>query len=513
MVFYRKYRPQKIEDLDNENVRESLYSIFSKGQSSVHAFLFTGPKGLGKTSSARIVAKVINCERLAISRQSLVSGGKNKLKTKDQLPFAKIEPCNKCSQCLSITNGNNLDVLEIDGASNRGIDEIRDLKEKINLAPFKALKKIYIIDEVHMLTAEAFNALLKTLEEPPSHAVFILCTTEIQKVPLTIASRCFKINFTRATNEELVRSLQRIVKAENIKIESQALLEIAKLSDGSFRDGSKILEEVLNFAGRKNITSDLVNEKYNMLGIGLSISGMLEALAKKDMKKGFKICQNLEKQGIDFKYFIEQLIDRLHFLLLTEVGVEEKQKESLFTTSEIKKLFEILSEAYQDTKYAVLPQAPLELAVLEWTEDKNENPAPRSLSDFDESSNASAARPSELQRSGVGSPSIRTTPLTAPRAHVNSKPSMSISNSLSGGQSSGFFLALINEVKQHNNLLAGVLRSCRANEIKNGNLEIIARSRFHKEKLEEAKSIKVLEEAAEKLSNNKINVKILQGPA
>ena len=166
MVFYRKYRPQKIDELDNEVVRQSLYSIFSK-DNYPHAFLFTGPKGLGKTSAARIVAKVINCEKH--------KGLKGVRSEKE------IEPDNKCEQCLSITNGNNFDVLEVDGASNRGIDEIRDLREKIKLAPFKAVKKIYIIDEVHMLTTEAFNALLKTLEEPPSHAVFILCTTEAQK--------------------------------------------------------------------------------------------------------------------------------------------------------------------------------------------------------------------------------------------------------------------------------------------------------------------------------------------
>ena len=186
MVFYRKYRPQKIDELDNQSVRESLYSIFSKGNFP-HAFLFTGPKGLGKTSTARIVAKAINCEK----HKDLEGIRSEK----------EIEPCNKCEQCLSITNGNNLDIFEIDGASNRGIDEIRDLKEKIKLAPFKASKKVYIIDEVHMLTTEAFNALLKTLEEPPSHAVFILCTTEPHKVPATIVSRCLRINFTRATDD------------------------------------------------------------------------------------------------------------------------------------------------------------------------------------------------------------------------------------------------------------------------------------------------------------------------
>ena len=163
MVFYRKYRPQKIDDLDSAAVRDTLHAVLQNDVS--HAFLFTGPKGLGKTSTARIVAKVVNCER------------KKK---------GSIEPCNECDQCVSITNGTNVDVLEIDAASNRGIDEIRELKEKIRLAPVAAHRKVYIIDEVHMLTTEAFNALLKTLEEPPSHAMFILCTTEAHKVPETI---------------------------------------------------------------------------------------------------------------------------------------------------------------------------------------------------------------------------------------------------------------------------------------------------------------------------------------
>lgn len=496
MVFYRKYRPQKIEDLDNSEVRQSLYSIFAN-QSSVHAFLLTGPRGLGKTSSARIIAKVINCEKH--QQNSKIKTQKSKLTEKE------VEPDNKCSQCVSITNGNNLDVLEIDGASNRGIDEIRDLKEKINLAPFKAYRKIYIIDEVHMLTTEAFNALLKTLEEPPTHAVFILCTTEIQKVPATIASRCFKINFTRATNEELVRSLSRVVKEEEIKIEKDALLEIAGLSDGSFRDGSKILEEVLGFSGRKTITKDLVNQKYNMLGIGQSVIEMLDALSKKDMKKGFQICHDLVKQGMDFKYFIEKLVSRLHFLLLTEVGIEKNDNEKLFTISEIKKLVELLSEAYQDSKFAVLPQAPLELAILEWGEEESghgglsrvEGDAQTSvLSDKDNSSSLSESRQSEL---GSSSKKYIKPTFSSPSNGQPAKPD--------------FFNNLIEEVKNHNNLLAGVLRSCSAKELKNGILEIIARSKFHKEKLEEAKAMQILQEAGKKVFKKQINVRILLGPA
>src|SRR3990167_7835570 len=181
MVFYLKYRPQKASELDSEEVRKKLSSVLSSKRPFAHAFLFTGPKGLGKTSAARIVARVVNCT--------------------NRKP-GEIEPCNRCLQCKSIIEGTNLDVLEIDAASNRGIDEIRDLREKIRLSPVSATKKVYIVDEVHMLTTEAFNALLKTLEEPPGHVVFILCTTEIHKVPGTIISRCLRIQFKKATEEE-----------------------------------------------------------------------------------------------------------------------------------------------------------------------------------------------------------------------------------------------------------------------------------------------------------------------
>jgi DNA polymerase-3 subunit gamma/tau len=462
MVFYRLYRPQKISELDSEVVRENLMSIFSK-KNSIHAFLLTGPKGLGKTSTARIIAKVINCV-----------GRKDK---------STIEPCNKCEQCVSITNGNNLDILEIDGASNRGIDEIRDLREKIRLAPFKASKKIYIIDEVHMLTTEAFNALLKTLEEPPEHAVFILCTTESQKVPATIASRCFRINFTKATNDELLRSMLRIVKAENIKIEKEALLEIAALSDGSLRDGVKFLEEVVSFAGRKTITKDLVNEKFNILGIGENINKMLQVFSDKDVKKGITLCQELEKQGMDFKFFTEKLIEKLHFMLLVEAGVEKG--ETLFNINELRILFELLSDAYTETKYAVLPQTPLEVAIIEWAEDTlTKEPSLVTLTD--------------------GTPNLSVEPLVQ-----NANPFKKSSQVNLKITDNDFFSKLIDEVKNHNNLFAGVLRGCKTDEIKDNKLVITASSKFHKEKIEEIKNMKFLEEAAKKISGKEIKIEVV----
>jgi DNA polymerase-3 subunit gamma/tau len=398
---------------------------------------------------------------------------------------------------LSITAGNNLDVLEIDGASNRGIDEIRDLRDKIRLAPFKAEKKIYIIDEVHMLTTEAFNALLKTLEEPPAHAVFILCTTEPQKVPETIASRCFRVNFSRATNEELIRSISRIIKKEEIKIEKDGLLEIAKLSDGSFRDGAKILEEISTFAGRKTITKNLVNEKYNTLGIGENVSKMLEILSAKDVKKGLSLCRELANQGMDFKFFIENLIQRLHLELLTKVGIEKQASSLNFETLEIKKLFELLSDAHQETKSAVLPQMPLEIVVLEWANYKEALSLPNTESDVKQvvlTPKASYTSPNVDRQSNTGE-----TP----------KDSRSISSSFSGGQSLSFFDRFINEVKNHNHLLAGVLRGCVAGEIKNDKLEIMANSKFHKEKLEEVRNLGLLEEIADKISGKRIKISIV----
>ena len=344
-----------------------------------------------------------------------------------------------------------------------------------------------------MLTTEAFNALLKTLEEPPSHAVFILCTTEIQKVPETIASRCFRVNFTKATSEELFRSLSRIVKKEEIKTDKEALLEIAELSDGSFRDGAKILEEVSLFAGRKAITADLVNEKYNTLGIGKSVSEMLNFLAKKDVKKGISLCRDLTKQGMDFKFFIEQLINRLHLMLLIQVGAEKGNMEVELGTGEIQKLFELLSVAYNDTKYAVLQQMPLEIVVLEWgrSEEKNDSVVDLPL----ESSNSSLKTSDEVRAVGA------TTPKTNGQAVLRAN------------SSDKFFENFINEVKLENHLIAGVLRSCSAEEIIDGKLNILANSKFHKEKLEEAKTMILLESAAKKILDKdiKINVHIRGG--
>lgn len=490
MVFYRKYRPQNIKDLDSKEIRDKLSSIL-KSDSIPHAFLFTGSKGLGKTSTARIVAKVVNCERLLTRNK--------KQKTDD------IEPCNICAQCISITKGTNLDVLEIDGASNRGIDEIRDLREKIRLAPVSSAKKVYIIDEVHMLTTEAFNALLKTLEEPPPHALFILCTTEAHKVPSTIVSRCFQLIFTKATEEELVHSLKRLVKAEKIDISEEGIHIIAQRSDGGFREAAKILEEVVAISDGKKITEEILEEKYHTVYISDYIEKTIQALSVKDTKKSLEIIAVLMKEGIDIKFFLEQLIENLHTLLLSKVGIQNiqfKNQDIKLSIEDIKTLVELFSKAYGELKYAVLPQLPLEIAIIEW-----------SLIDI-------AGRPSHVARDAQKSEQLNniTIPSLSEGGHQESektsKSSAPAFSSRASGQPSSsptnnsLLSQLIQAIKPQNYSIAGVLRGCRVKEQGEKKFILETSYKFHKDKLTEQKTVKLIEDALKEITQKKVEFSV-----
>ena len=219
---YRKYRPHNFDNLvGQDHIKTTLVNALKNGHVS-HAYLFTGPRGTGKTSTARLIAKALNCTDL----------------------HDDFEPCNKCEFCTDINDGRLIDLIEIDAASNRGIDEVRDLKEKINFAPSRAKYKIYIIDEAHMMTKEAFNALLKTLEEPPAHAYFILATTEVHKIPETIISRCQRFDFRRIGTKALMTRLSYICQKEEIKAQDSALEVISKYVDGGLRDAIGLVEQL-----------------------------------------------------------------------------------------------------------------------------------------------------------------------------------------------------------------------------------------------------------------------------
>jgi DNA polymerase-3 subunit gamma/tau len=298
MNLYLKYRPQTIEELDLSGVRKTLLDIV-KANKLAHAYLLTGPRGAGKTSTARVLARIVNCE-------------KNKQKLG--------EPCNKCSACKSILEGSAVDVIEIDAASNRGIDDMRELKEKIRLAPAILPRKVYIIDEVHMLTTEAFNALLKTLEEPPSHSLFILCTTELHKVPETIVSRCAQIQFTKANSEEMKRSFKRVIEGEGKGVTEEAIEYLAQMVDGSFRDGVKILDQVLSNSDSVEI-GDI--ELIVSGSAGYKIDGLINALVNKDVTEALSKLREAIMSGVDLTYLIVSLMRGLRDRLLSgQVGVE-----------------------------------------------------------------------------------------------------------------------------------------------------------------------------------------------
>lgn len=485
MVFYRKYRPQKISELDSEAVRQTLLDVLS-GKEIPHAFLFTGPKGLGKTSTARIVAKIVNCEKLNAKRYTL---------------NANPEPCNKCDQCMSIASGTNMDVLEIDGASNRGINEIRDLREKVRLSALRAKKKVYIIDEVHMLTTEAFNALLKTLEEPPSHVMFILCTTEPHKVPATIVSRCFHIAFRKAEPLEIVRSFKRIARKEKLNVDTEALDLIASLSDGSFRDGVKILEEVAGFAGRKKITKKLIEERYQISNLEHQVSQMIKFLEERNTASALKLIAELTKQGLDMKYLLEQIIANLHSLLLARAGVakEAKISQSNLQIEEIKRLVELLVKAHQELKYAILPQLPLEMAAIEWGIGKETPGSPHPLSD---SSTSKVDKSLNLARQDSLKENL-SEDLSKSSLRGETRPT----------DKSDFWSQFIERVKPYNHSVAGVLRGCFLKEYNGGKLVIEAKFKFHKERLDERKVRDILEKASEDITGKKVKVSVmLRGP-
>ncbi len=472
MVFYLKYRPKKISDLDSKALQEKLENVL-KGKlpdNIPHAFLFTGPKGLGKTSTARIVSKVINCTNRKAN---------------------EFEPCNKCDSCKAIDAGASLDVLEIDGASNRGIDEIRDLREKIRLAPVNSKKKIYIIDEVHMLTTEAFNALLKTLEEPPSHAIFILCTTESQKIPETIASRCFNVRFTRATDDDLVHSFKRILKGEDIEADDGALLQIAQMSDGSFRDGAKILEEIsLN---ETQIDIKTLEDKYNFQTINKSLTDLIESLRNKDSKKGIEIVSNLAKENTDFKIFTESLIDKLHKELISQAEGGSSE------VTQTRNLITMLVKSHVSIKYAILPQLPLELTIVEWCSQDEISNLRSQISNIEETK--------EISKPKTQIPNIEAAKKDEKVDYGEFEKPQKNSGKKAGG-SDNILESIIERVKKDNFSVAGVLRGCSVEKFDEKTLVLSTGFAFHKEKLSDKKIIEMLEKNLKEITGKNIKVEI-----
>jgi len=331
MSLYLKYRPQNLSTIVGQDHIVATLGNAIKHKGLTHAYLFSGPRGTGKTSFARILAKAINCIEL-------VDG---------------VEPCNKCANCLAILEGHMVDLIEIDAASNRGIDEIRELKEKIQFSPTQGRAKVYIIDEVHMLTKEAFNALLKTLEEPPHHAFFILATTEIHKIPETILSRCQQFSFKRIPDEAIIKRLSEIAAIEGITVEPEALELIARVSNGGLRDAIGLLEQMTI---DNKITYLEVVRHLGITGTVL-IQTFFQSLLDQDAHKAIDLIAQVNHMGQSLSQFVREFIAYLREQMI--LGINEKRE-----VGRMIEWIDIFSEAKLMLNQAAIPQLPLEMAVV-----------------------------------------------------------------------------------------------------------------------------------------------------
>lgn len=355
-ALYNKYRPQTFEEVvEQKHIIKTLKSAITQNRVS-HAYLFCGPHGIGKTSIARVFAKALNCEEGITTI-----------------------PCNKCNICSSISNGSCIDVLEIDAASNRGIDEIRNLREKVNYLPTQARKKVYIIDEVHMLTTEAFNALLKTLEEPPAHVIFMMATTQPNKILPTILSRCQRFDLHLISSEDIVKRLKYIAKEEKIKITPSALSLIAKHSKGSQRDATGILDQLHSYTDKKIEEEDVAS----LLGVldYKNLFKIVELIIKEDTAELIYLVDELSQLGRDLRQLVGDIIEHLRAILITKnvkvsaglVHVPKDLKATFTRQSkqieleEIHRLLDLFSQTYKDMRWASNNKLLLEIALIKAT--------------------------------------------------------------------------------------------------------------------------------------------------
>ena len=479
-VFYLKYRPQKFAEIvGQEHVVKTLLSQLETGKIG-HGYLFAGPRGTGKTSTARIFAKAVNCQKYKMPNFG--------------------EPCNKCKSCLSVVSGSNLDLIEIDAASNRLIEDVRDLREKIKLSPVSSRFKVYIIDEAHMLTREAFNALLKTLEEPPKHAIFILATTEPSKLPSTIISRVQRFNFQRAKDKELYLALEKITKEEGIKIDEEAIFAIAKAADGSFRDAVSFLDQ-LSSASKKITKDDIKNlalvSDWNLL------FGFVESVVENKLKDAVLTVEKLWQEKADVAVFVKEVILLLEDMLFIKLSIEKSdtdldnaQLEKLrgltqkTTNLNIQDLIKLFLVAESESKQYPLAHIPVVLAICKYCLSDNDH------KEQTETANETPAAP----KAGI---------LKGELVEVSARKGTSLKSPVSFAHIQKNWSDFLQKVRPYNTHLTAVLRATRPFALESSDLICEVFYRFHKEKLEEVKTIRLLEEIMEEVMGTKIKLKFV----
>ncbi|NHN31969.1 DNA polymerase III subunit gamma/tau [Paenibacillus agricola] len=381
IALYRTWRPQAFRDIvGQKHIVQTLQNSLREGRFT-HAYLFNGPRGTGKTTTAKILAKAVNC-----------------------LHGPAEEPCNECANCIRITEGAVMDVVEIDAASNRGVEEIRDIRDKVKYAPTEVRQKVYIIDEVHMLTTEAFNALLKTLEEPPPHVMFILATTEPHKLPATIISRCQRFDFRRVSLDEQVERLRLVCKEEQIEADEDALRFIARLSDGGMRDAVNLLDQIMAFSGKHITYADVVSITGGLASDQFQV--LVEAIKRRDVAAVLQLIETFMQEGKSADKCMENLLYYFRDLLMVKMvpnsqAVTDRIIDvkafvavaAAFTAQELISMMDTLNYYQTEMKYSVQPQTLLEVALMKLCSSP-ENDSLMSVAASLEPAHAAAGHPS-----------------------------------------------------------------------------------------------------------------------